>query len=48
MATCSVGHGLADPARQIAALDKGVRMNAMTHDDRIDKSARHFPRHAQI
>jgi hypothetical protein len=33
MAAQCVGEGLADPAQQIVAIDRGVQGQAMTHDD---------------
>lgn len=48
MAAQSVGDGLAEPAQQIAANDRGVQGQAMTHDDGTAESARHISGHAQI
>jgi hypothetical protein len=48
MAAQSVGDGLADPAQQIAAIDRGVKGQAMTHDDGTSESARHFSGRAHI
>lgn len=48
MAAQSAGDGLAEPAQQIAAIDRGVQGQAMTHDDGTLESARRFSGHAQI
>jgi hypothetical protein len=48
MAAQSVGDGLADPAQQIAAIDRGVQGQAMTHDDNTRESVRHFSGHTHI
>lgn len=48
MAAQCVGDRLADPAQQIAAIDKGVKGQATTHEDRTAESVRHFSGHAQI
>jgi hypothetical protein len=48
MAAQCVGCGLADPAQQVASIDRGVQGQAMTHDDKTRESVRHFSGHTHI